>query len=1054
MRDLPKGTVTLLFTDIEGSTRLLQQLGERYTDLLEECRQLLCETFHHWNGHEIDTQGDAFFVAFARATDAIAAAVDVQHALAKHSWPEGGTMRVRMGLHTGEPQLSAEGYVGLDVHRTARIMSAGHGGQVLLSQTTRDLVEHDLPDGVSLRDLGAHLLKDLQHPSRLFQLVISRLPADFPPFKTLDSHPNNLPIQPTSLIGREKEVASVQHLLDREYVRLLTLTGPGGIGKTRLGLQVAAELSEYFVDGVYFVNLAPISDPALVIPTIAQTLDVKEITDQPLLGLLSAFLREKRLLLMLDNFEQVISAASEVADLLAACPKLKVMVTSREVLHMRGEQEFAVPPLAIPDPEYVSDLVVLSQYEAVALFLQRAQATKPDFQLTPANARAIAEICTHLEGLPLAIELAAARIKLLPPEALLARLSQRLQVLTGVTRDVPARHQTLRNTIAWSYHLLEATEQRLFQSLSVFVGGCTLEAVEAVCPAGGDVSPSRVGWVLDGVGSLIDKSLLYQTEQEGKEPRLMMLETIREYGVEVLAACGERETLRQTHAVYYLRLAEEAEQQLLGSEQVSWLARLEREHENLRAALSWCLACEEREMALRLAGSLWPFWWLHGHLREGRRVFERALASAETVPVAVRAKALTGAGMLAMLLHDLDQAQALCQESLRLLREVQDLRGMVFPLLMQGYMAAEAGHVEVTRRLAEEAIAISRQVDFPWGLATSLQLLACIAEQEEKYAVAHTLAEESLVLYREVGDRKGMAEALAHLAASSLSQCDLVRAHSLFTESLALYREVGDTRHSANVLADLGRVSGLQGEYAKGRALLEESLEDLRNIGDRRSLIRGLCYQAMLAFGQGDSRGACELYKQCLTILRQLGYRPKAYVALCLEGLAGVVGAQGEPAWAALLWGAAELLRETYGLANPFAFVLIPEEQADHEQRRAVVRAQLGEQAFASAWAQGRTLTPEQALVAQGAMMGPTTTPAGPHCILHAGKVPTSPEGLTAREVEVLRLVAQGLTNKQVAEQLVISPRTVNSHLTAIYGKIGITSRSAATRYAIEHQLV
>ena len=870
-----------------------------------------------------------------------------------------------MGLHTGEPTFTLQGHVGVDVQYAAGIMKAAHGGQILLSATTRQLVEQALPAHVNLRDLGEHRLQDLQRPIHLFQVVLVNLPADFPPLKTLDAHPNNLPVQPTAFIGREQEVAACEQLLRREEVRLLTLTGSGGIGKTRLALQVAAKLSEVFPDGVYFVNLAPTRDPGSLMPAIAQALDVKDLAEQSLLDLLKAYLRQKQLLLLLDNFEQIVSAAVQVTEVLAACPKLKVVVTSRAILHVRGEQEFAVPPLAVPGPKYVSDLVVLSQYEAVALFLQRAQATKSDFQLTPANARAIAEICTHLEGLPLAIELAAARIKLLPPEALLARLSQRLQVLTGVTRDVPARHQTLRNTIAWSYHLLEATEQRLFQSLSVFVGGCTLEAAEAVCPAGGDVSPSRVGWVLDGVGSLIDKSLLYQTEQEGKEPRLMMLETIREYGVEVLAACGERETLRQAHAVYYLRLAEEAEQQLLGSEQVSWLARLEREHENLRAALSWCLACEEREMALRLAGSLWPFWWLHGHLREGRRVFERALASAETVPVAVRAKALAGAGMLAMLLHDLGQAQALCQESLRLLREVQDLRGMVFPLLMQGYMAAEAGHVEVTRRLAEEAIAISRQVDFPWGLATSLQLLACIAEQEGKYAVAHTLAEESLVLYREVGDRKGMAEALAHLAASSLSQGDLVRAHSLFTESLALYREIGDTRHSANVLADLGRVSGLQGEYAKGRALLEESLEDLRNMGDRRSLIRGLCYQAMLAFGQGDSRGACELYKQCLTILRQLDYCPKAYVALCLEGLAGVVGAQGEPAWAARLWGAAELLHETYGLANPFAFVLIPEEQADHERRRAVVRAQLGEQAFASAWAQGRTLTPEQALVAR-----------------------------------------------------------------------------------------
>src|SRR2546423_7293705 len=381
MRELPTGTVTLLFTDIEGSTRLLQQLGNHYDGVLTECRQLLRAAFHQWKGHEVDTQGDAFFVAFPRATDAVSAAVDMQRALATHVWPEGVTVRVRMGLHTGEPQLSAENYIGLDVHRAARIMSAGHGGQVLLSLTTRDLVEHDLPEGVSLRDLGEHRLKDLQRSGHLYQLVIAGLSEDFPPLKTLNSRANNLPIQLTQLIGREKEVARVLHLLRREDIHLLTLTGPGGTGKTRLGLQVAAELSDAFPDGVHFVNLAPISDPTFVVPTIAQTLAVREITDQPLLDLLKAFLHEKHLLLLLDNFEQVVSAATYVAELLVTCPKLKVLVTSRAVLQVRGEQEFAVPPLQLPDPKHLPDLVALSQYGAVALFIQRTQSVKPEFQV-------------------------------------------------------------------------------------------------------------------------------------------------------------------------------------------------------------------------------------------------------------------------------------------------------------------------------------------------------------------------------------------------------------------------------------------------------------------------------------------------------------------------------------------------------------------------------------------------------------------------------------------------------------------------------------------------
>jgi predicted ATPase/class 3 adenylate cyclase len=712
MRDLPIGTVTLLFTDIEGSIHLLQQLGERYAGVLIVCRELLREAFSRHNGYEVDSQGDSLFVAFAGATDAVSAAVAAQRALFTRGWPDEVTVCVRMGLHTGEPQLASEGYVGLDVHHAARIMSAGHGGQVLLSQTIRELVQNTLPERVSLRDLGEHRLKDLQRPSHLYQLIIEGLPADFPPLKTLDNSLNNLPVQPTSLIGREKELAALLNILQRKEVRLLTLTGPGGTGKTRLGLQIAAELIDGFADGVYFVNLAHLSDPTLVVSTIAKTLGLKETGEQPLHDLLKGYLRDKHLLLLLDNFEQVASAALQVADLLATCPQLKIIVTSRAVLHVRGEQEFPVPPLAVPDPTRVSDLIALSHYEAVELFVSRAQAVKPEFQLSKTNAPTIAEICARLDGLPLAIELAAARIKLLPPQALLARLGRPFAVLTGGPHDAPARHQTLRNTIAWSYNLLEAQEQRLFRQLATFVGGCTLEAIEAVCTVLETSIPTIE--IVDSVTSLIDKSILQQTEQESEQPRLVMLETIREYGLEALETSGEMEATRQAHALYYLAMAEKAEPELVGPEQAVWLERLEQEHDNLRAALEWSLGPGEnghrREIALRLGGALRRFWIVYGHWSEGRSFLERALEESKGVSASVQANALITAANLANMQTDNDRAEALAEKSRALYQELEDTQGIALSLRQLAVVAARRGKLTEERMLNEEALALFREV--------------------------------------------------------------------------------------------------------------------------------------------------------------------------------------------------------------------------------------------------------------------------------------------------------------------------------------------------------
>jgi predicted ATPase/class 3 adenylate cyclase len=945
----------LLFTDIEGSTRLLQQVGHRYDGVLTECRQLLRAVFHQWKGYEVDTQGDAFFVAFARATDAVSAAVEMQRALASHPWADDLTIRVRMGLHTGEPQLSAEGYVGLDVHHASRIMSAGHGGQVLLSQTTRDLVDHDLPTGVRLRDLGAHRLKDLLHPSHLFQLVIAGLPADFPPLKTLDTHPNNLPIQPTSFIGREQEVRTVCELLRWPEVRLLTLTGPGGTGKTRLGLQVAEELSDSFAHGVFFVNLAPLSDPALVVPTIANTLELRASTDQALLDLLKAYLRDKQLLLLLDNFEQVASAAVQVADLLAVCPKLKVLVTSRMVLHVQAEQEFAVPPLVVPDPKRLPDLATLSQYEAVALFISRAQAVKPEFLVSNANAPAVAEICVRLDGLPLAIELAAARIKLLPPQALLARLGKRLAVLTSGAHDAPARQRTLRNTISWSYHLLDADEQRLFRRLSVFVGGCTIQAIEAVCSARGNGALS----VLDAVASLIDKSLLRQTEQEGVEPRFVMLETIREYGLECLVTSGEMEITHQAHAAYYLWLAEEAEPELVGPLQTVWLERLEREHDNLRAALGWFIERggpgSSREMPLRLAGALRRFWEVRGHWGEGQNFLERALAGSKGVAVQVQVKALKAAAHLAYNRGPIDRAEALYEECLARCRELGDTGGLALSLRLLGAIAANRSNYVVASSRTEESLALFRAAGDKEGIAWALNNLAEIVSQQGEYDRAISLTEESLALFRAAGNIEGIAWELLQLAGVLfITEGNPAKVHALLEEGLALSRELGYQDGISLALIRLGEEFLQQGDAVKARSLLEESLVLLRELGDWLGTVWSLSRLAGVAALQGDYAEARTLYEESLALEREVGGNEN--IASCLEGLASVVAAQGDPVWAARLWGTAEARREALGTPLP------PVYRADYERAVAAARTQLGEKFFAAAWAAGRASPLEQVI--------------------------------------------------------------------------------------------
>ena len=856
--------------------------------------------------------------------------------------------------------------------------------------------------------------------------------------------PHNLPRQLTSLVGREQEVATAEALLQRPEVRLLSMVGTAGVGKTRLALQVALDLLEHFADGVFFVALAPIRDPELVLATVAQTLGLRVMGDQSFLDVLKVNLRDKHCLLALDNFEQVVSAAPQLSDLLEACPDVKLLITSREVLHLRAEQQFSVPPLALPDRRRLPDEQALAHVAAVELFLHRAQAISSDFHVTMENAADIAEICLRLDGLPLAIELAAARIKVFTPQALLARMDRRLQVLTGGARDLPLRQRTLRSTIAWSYELLPVEEQRLFHHLAVFVGGCILEAVEAVSTAVGDTEAH----ILEGMVSLVDKSLLQQTGRDGEEPRFAMLETIREYGLEVLVSCGEAHDTHQAHAAYYLALVEQAEQELTGPQQLSWLERLEREHDNLRATIAWLVEHHEQEAALRLCGALWRFWWIRGYLSEGRTELTRALVGSRgVVAMPVRAKALHAAGELANMQGDFEEAEALCGESLALFRTLGDPRGSALSLSMLGYAAAwQRSDFATARALLEEAVTLFREVDDTYDITLALVILATVFLLQGEYERACTLVEEAMVLDREGGDSWRIANSLWLLGLVMFFQGDFTRAHALLEESLALARREGYTEALAYALFVSGQLSLQQGDVAMARLLLEESLALFKALGDRLNVAQSLAGLAMVSLMQGDYAVAHALLEESLALYKAVGN--KWFIAECLAGFAGLAAAQGEWAKAVRLSSVAQ------ALCQAINGVLPPPIRVMQELAATGARAQLGEEIFTAVLTEAHTMTIEQALAAQEAVTTVAMAPAGPSSVPHPPKAPTYPNGLTMREMEVLRLLAQGLTSAQIAERLVIGLVTVNSHVRSIYSKLEVTSRAAATRYALEHHLL
>ena len=815
---------------------------------------------------------------------------------------------------------------------------------------------------------------------------------------------SNFPEPRAPLIGRAAEIVALRALLLRDDVPLVTVLGPGGVGKTRLAVEAAKGISADFADGAYLVALAGVADPGLVLFTIAQALHAPQGSRRSLSAGLEAFLAPRELLLVLDNFEHLLDAAADLGDLIAAAPNLKVLVTSRSALRLTTEQRFPLSPFATPDPDHLPPLPELASNPAVALFIRAAQSASPDFALNEGNAGAIARICVELDGLPFAIELAAAHVRVLSPHALLTRLSHRLDVLTGGSRDHPLRLQTLRNAIAWSYEALDPAQQSRFRRLSVFAGGFTLEAAEDVLAPPAAPTNARPS-VLEDLTDLLDQSLIAVAHQPGGEARFLMLETIREYATAQLEALGEAEDLRRLHAAYFMQLAESAAARLRGREQMAWLALLAQETDNLRAALTWAISpAGDPEVGLRIGAAMTWYWHLRGHHGEGRRWLADLVAhSAGAAPTAARAWSLLGLGMVQLLLGESAEARATLSQ------------------------AIAAGRALGDSALVGSGLHHTGMIDLLY---------------EGDYHAAETALEASVALFKQSDDRWFHAVALCSVGILHCATSDLTRAQAVLEESLTMTREIGDRWNLARVLQYLGEVARASGDDDRARACYEESLVLFQQLGEPIATASVLHNLGFVACHQRDCERAVQLFAECLTMGWERG--ANRVVAYCLMGLAGTIGLLGEPERAVRLLGAADALFAATGAT------FWPVDRMERERNLASIRAVLDDRAFDAALAAGRALTPEATMNEVTAAISAVGRPRSPDQPRPAATAPI----LTTRERDVLRLLVEGYSNPEIADRLFISRKTASKHVTSILAKLDVESRTAAATQAIRRGLL
>lgn len=904
MTTASSGQYTFLFTDIEGSTRLWETIPQAMSAALAVHDEIMRSAIEANSGKVIKTVGDAFYAVFETAKSAAQAAVDAQEKLMQTAWKIEGGIRVRMGLYTGEAEPRDNDFFGQTLNRCARLLNTAHGEQVVLSISTVSEIQFIDSGDFGFLDLGEHRLKDLTKPEQIYQLLHPKLRADFPPLRGLESFPNNLPTQASTFVGRERELKELQTMVGQ--ARLVTLSGSGGCGKTRLAMQAAAELLDQFSDGAWFVELAALADPSLLTSTVASVLGLKEEPNRTVQQSLLSYLQTKKLLLILDTCEHLIEPVAKlVQTILASCPSIRVIATSREILGIPGEAAWRVPGMGVPPAGAPLTVSELMGFEAVQLFSERAQASQPSFRVNEQNAKSVAEICVHLDGIPLAIELAAARAKIMTPAQISERLADRFRLLTGGSRTALARQQTLRAAIEWSYDLLETQEKMLFDRSSVFVGGFDMDALTSIV-----ASEDLEEWeCLDLLSRLVDKSLLV-TEEIGAEYRYRMLESLRAFGQEKLSESGTADSFRNRHAHYYVKLAIDAKREISGSDQRDWLERIERDHDNYRASLSWCLDFDS-ESALNLVDSLARFWEIRGYWEEGLGWLERVLDIATLAPTELRAEALISAGRLALDQGNYAKARGWFNEAHALHDAAGNRHGSASALNNLGHIAFDLNDYAAARENYEAALEMRRELDDKQGVAASLHNLANVALAQGDYEGVKQINEESIKVFKALGDQRGLSAALNSLGLAYQALGDLKRAFELLERGLQIRKELGDRAGVAMVLSNLGSVAMEDGDLDRARSLFKEGLAIRQAILDKRGTAFVLNNLGRVALAQGDLESARENLGDALGLRHELG--DKRGMAETLESQARYYTEMGKFDRAVKLIASASWLRDQIG---------------------------------------------------------------------------------------------------------------------------------------------